>query len=1382
MEQELEGSVYNMHQPVVTRGEVSQRLDALVQQMKENATSSLSGMLVSGYRGTGKTFLVENYLQGIELTHPVLIARHYPQYQNIPYFGFKYCISNYLSKIYNQSGKNELHNFSERLSDYLGESRLLLIDYFPELSMFFGLESRYSVQSHLTIENQLYPAFKRLFEFLGDYYHSPVLFFTDDLQWIDASGINLLKYLLLNLPNRKLIWIGAYRLPQKKISLVGQLVEELRVKGKAIENIFLKGLNREEVKSFVELTLGASCHQDLTDICYKLTEGNPSQLQGLLETLRNSNLIWREGDKFQCQADAVITQYKGQKTKNILLDKVKKLSSDAYDVLCLTACVGRFDRDLILDWLKGDALKMNAIIEEAVEAGLLEAYEHELRFPEREFGEMIYNELSDSHKSELHFKIANLFYSRSIDRLNSTDMIMMATNFNQSIERVKSGGLLKRTAELNFKAGNILQKDKAYDQARYFFKMSAEMLKECPWEEVSELVWLVYMDRARIEYYMGDYDLAEIHLDYLLERINDPLKRSKVFELKVTINNHLGRYQKVVLILKESLKELGLELPLDEQKLHDEVSRLKSVLSEQEREQLNNLATNELAPDYSEAILKLLYVGGMSLHHNSDVLMTWAALQIILRANRDIPSVVKAIGYVSYGRMLIIAGDIEKGYEFGAKGLTINKALDDITLRCRVFGVYAFYIQTWMKDFSESKGLLEEAAEAGRKAGDLIGLYILKTHQLNLHIISGLPLKGLSQWDFDESYPGMELTYYITHYQKNLIRFLTGENSIFSIPRQNPSSLAGQLTIQEEKFYRNYVWARYYFLFGYYDLAAHAAEEAHANRKLQEASPLLPANLMTWFLAITQNWYNYPDSDRSKFKPRMEEVLRSFDLWKNYAPSNYRPTGLLLRAEWCRINGQKNHALECFQKSFAESGSNNYHRAVASELWAKFLLRENIGDVNAKNLLLTSVDGYNSWDGRTKAQQLTQQFGSLLSMDHNHFQSIDIETIQYELSGDMEVSSLVKKMMVLLLRISGSTRVVVELREDGGERILYDEMFLLPESDGKQCVTPTSAIMMALKSQNVVVMNDLNTQNIIPDIGDLQAQGVQSFLIIPVTISGHLTMGVYLENIFRKDWYVAERVRFVKIAANQGAVMIENARIHEHSVQLNDELRKEMTEKERLSSIIEAQKDAHLKALMQAQNNERNRIARDLHDSLGSLLSSVRLRFNGLQHDVSEKVPEKAQRYNDTLSLLDEAIHELRQISHNMVPVSLSRFGLRSALTSFVSQLNASGQLDVDLQILGMEERLPEEMEVHVYRICQELVQNVIKHSKATKLRVQIILHNDSLNILVEDNGIGMQKESITQGFGFNTIKSNVDLFKGTFDIESHPGNGCLILIDLPIL
>lgn len=1357
--------------------EASHQLDIIVRKTTENPADT-TGILVSGYRGTGKTWLVENYLQAIESSHPVLIARHYPQHQNIPYFGFKYCVSDYLGKVYSQASKSDLRTFSARLKDFLGEGIYLLLDYIPELSLILGEERSQNTQSHLKIENQLYPLFRRIFEFLSEYRHCPVYFFTDDLQWIDASGINLLKHLLLNLSNHQLVWIGAHRTPHSKTSMLGQLLEELRLKDFRIEHVHLNGLNADETAQFIAMTLEASASRAFVDTCHKLTAGNPSHLQALLESLRNSELIWREGDVLHCNAEAVIAQYQGQKTQTMLLEQVRRLSPAAYDVLCVTACMGRFDRQLILDWLGGDAGIMKSLLDEALDVGLLKAYEQDIRFSDMHVGEMIYDQLSDSRKLELHYKIANLLYARGVERLNRTDIIMMTTSFNQSLDRVKVDNRLRLIAELNYEAGKILEKDKAYDQARYFFKMSAEMLKECHWEEVKEQVWRVYMDRARIEYYLGDYDLAEIHLDYLLERIHDPLKRSKVFELKVTINNHLARYQKVVYILRESLAELGLALPLDEPGLHREVARLKVILSKQEEDP--GPIADAQPPEYSEAILRLLYVGGMSLHHTSDVLMTWAAMQIILRANRERPSVVKAIGYVSYGRMQIIAGDIDKGYEFGTKGLALNKALDDISLRCRVFGVFAFYIQPWKKDFSESYALLDEAADAGRKAGDLIGVYILKTHRLNLHIIAGLPLKGLSHWDFEESYPGMELTYYITHYQKSLIRFLTGESTVFSIPRQNPSSLAGQLTIKEEKFYRNYVWARYYFLFGHYNLAARTAEEADANRKLQEASPLVPANLLTWFLAVSQSWSSYPRQVRERLASRVENILNSFEVWQRHAPSNYHPTWLLTKAEWYRVIDHPD-AAAYYELSWQASGENIYLRAVTCELWAKFLLSRNAEDPFASTLLERAIESYEEWNAIAKSKQLRQQYAAVLKREAVCSESVDIETIQYELSGDMEVRSLIKKLMVLLLRISGSTRVTVELLEDARDRIAYDALSLFHEPYLKQSPIPGSMIRMVLKSHNPVIVDELRTEKGLHDMEDLQSRGVKSFLILPVTISGHVSMVVYLENVIKTNWYTPERVKAVRITANQGAVMIENARIHEHSVRLNENLRKEMTEKERLSSLIEAQQHAHMKALMQAQYTERKRMARDLHDGLGSLLSSVRLRFNGLQHEVFEKVPEKAARYRDSLQLLDEAIDELRQISHNMVPVSLSRFGLGPALHTFAAQVRAAGELEVDLQILGLEERLPEEIEVHVYRICQELVQNVIKHAQASKLRVQIIRHNDALNISVEDNGRGMIKDKVPRGFGFSTIQSNVDLFKGTFTIESQPGKGCLVLIDLPV-
>jgi signal transduction histidine kinase/predicted ATPase len=1384
MKNEFDHRLRDVRQKIFSLMERSTMLDTYIGQILSHDDHDLRGVLLSGHPGSGKTFFVENYLQKFDRQHPVLIARHHHQHRNIPYFGFKYCISDYLSKIYTRFNKTELQEFSGSMKEYLGESFPLLLDYIPELSLISGQESDYSQRSSLAVENQLYPLFKRLFEFLADHYQRTVFFFTDDLQWIDASGANLLKYLLLHLSPDKLVWIGASRTPYDRSGMLGQLAEELDLNNRRVANIVLKGLHKNEVEMVVETMLGNPCHEALTDICYNVSEGNLSHLQSMLENLTGTGHLWQVKGVWHCDPEVIKQQYTREKANRMLLGRMDNLAAPTYEVLSVIACMGRFNRRIIIDWLNGDVEKMNAVLDEARDAGFLGPDKNDIRFSEIPVGEMFYNALPTGRKSELHYKIAKLFYARGTDRLSGPEVILMATSFNQSVDRVKANGEQQLCAALNYKAGKISEQDNALEQSRSFYKMSAELLKDCSWDQVSELVTLVYMERARIEYYLGDYDLAEIHLDYLLERLADPVRRTKVFELKVIINNRLGRYRKVVRILKEILSELGLNLPLEESQLQQEVQHLKSLLSKKEKDPTEKVLNEALDESHRHAILKLLYVGGMGLHHTSDVLMTWAALQIILTSGENPHSVVKAIGYVSYGRMLIISGDIDKGFEFGLKGIAINNSLNDITLRCRVYGVYAFYIQPWKKAFSESNEWLTQAAIAGKKAGDLIGLYILKTHQLNLHLISGLPLRDVLPLDFEESYPGMELTYYITHYQMSLLKFLKGESAVFSMPRQDPSWLAGKLTVQEEKFYRNYVWARYYFLFGNYALATRSAQEAYDNRKLQEGSPLLPANLMIWFLSVTQSWTDQPEDNLPALHIKLQEVLQSFSIWQTHAPSNYKPAWYLLKAEYARIEEEYDAALEYYHQSAEASGANIYHLAVTNELLAKYLLTEPQKQEEGRVKLAEAIQCYHQWGGLAKVKQLTQQYQAILPVAHPYEHGMNIETLQFELSGDMEVASLVKKLLVLLLRISGSTHVILELVENSGERILYDSLSLLSIAAEKKPrpITnsiPVSMILMALKSQNTMVVNDLTAEKDFHDLEGMQERGVQSFLILPVTINGHLSMVIYLENTLAKDWYIQERVKSARITANQGAVIIENARIHERSIRLNEEIRKEMAEKERLATILEAQKDTHLKALIQTQNNERKRIARDLHDSVGSLLSSVKLRFNGLQDEFVRNVPEKTTKFTDAIKLLDDAIQELREISHTMLPESLSRFGLQSALETFVQQVNAPEQLDVDLQVLGLELKLPEEIEVAVYRICQELVQNVIKHAGASSMRIQIIHHKESLNIIVEDNGKGMVKNEISPGFGFRTIQSTVDLFRGTFAIESQPGKGSMVLVDI---
>ncbi|WP_137404979.1 AAA family ATPase [Echinicola rosea] len=1352
--------------------ELARKLDEFIGTPIQTGLSSPCGLIITGPSGVGKTHLIEHYINTHKDEYLLITISHLQQQRNIPYAGIKIGIGEFLRKVYRELTPDQFDVFSGQLKKKLGEHFPLLFDYIPELTLLLGKDTIPPTSPTPKVENQLYSLFTTLFGFLSDFLGKPFLVFTDNMQWMDGSSVNLLHYLLLRLSPQQLRLIGASRESKENILRVNQLMEWLNFETKTLEIIPLHGLRTEQTHSFLEEILGASVMPHLHRLFHKLCEGNPSYMQILAESLKAEKLIVRQKGKWSGNIDKIQRRYNGQNARDILWDRLKALSQPSLKLLTWLSCIGNYNQKVLLSLFESNEQLLRQSLQESLEMGLLTFQKGDYRFAETYIGEVIYDGIPLSEKANIHYLIGEHIIRRGLEILSSTEKVLVAQHFNQSLDLVKGKGHTLTCAKLNLEVAKLQKQDNGHEQARHFLKISSDLFKTLPWEEIKDHYWETNMERAKVEYYLGEYDLAEIHLDHLLERLLDQEKRTESYILKITINNHLGRYRKVVSILREALSELGLILPSSETTLQEAIKILKHEI-DNANQPLGN--SPRKARTNQHFILKLLYVGGMALHHTADTLMIWAALQIINRSQNSEDEGVKAIGYVSYGRMNIIAGNIDQGYQLGTQGLQINRYRKDLQYRCRVFGVFAFYIQPWKKAFDHSVALLNEGMDAGRKTGDLIGLYILKTHLFNLHFLSGRPIRSLLDFAFEESYPGMELTYYITHYQKSLIRYLCGERTFFSIPRQQPSWLAAKLTIQEELFYRNHVWARYYFLLGHYEQASHSAREANANRKLQEGSPLVPANQVLLFLSLTQNWHNLPPHKANHHLDELRDILAACDHWYHHAPENYAAIFWLLQAEWAKINDQPYHAVkELYQKSIHQAGKNHYDLALANELLAKYLLEKSENEDATKHLKI-AIQAYTAWEGIAKVKQLYQQYQVLLNEGAIHLEP-NIETVLRELSGDLELDPLCKKLMVLLMRITGTDSTAIEWIESNGDVLDQKKHALLPKTQHGAFV-PSGLMLMCHRTQMPLIVNDLAKESSFSEIATLKSRGVKSFLIQPININGYLSMVIYLENRYAKEHFTEDMTRWIRIIANQGGMIIENARTHERTLMLNQEISKEIEEKKQLISFIEQQKNNHLKDLIQTQEDERQRIAGDLHDSLGSLLSTIKIQLQGLQSFT--KSPSKSNL--DTLNKMDEAIEEVRRIAHNMSPVSLRRFGLPSALQTLIEHINASGKMFGELQILGLSERLPEHTELTIYRICQELVQNTLKHAQASHLHLQLINHGDSINITIEDNGAGMDQQKTSSGFGLLGIEAKVQMLKGTFNIESQLGKGFLAVIDIPL-
>lgn len=205
-----------------------------------------------------------------------------------------------------------------------------------------------------------------------------------------------------------------------------------------------------------------------------------------------------------------------------------------------------------------------------------------------------------------------------------------------------------------------------------------------------------------------------------------------------------------------------------------------------------------------------------------------------------------------------------------------------------------------------------------------------------------------------------------------------------------------------------------------------------------------------------------------------------------------------------------------------------------------------------------------------------------------------------------------------------------------------------------------------------------------------------------------------------------------------------------------------------IGDLLNQQETASYAAMLEGQDQERLRIARELHDRLGSTLAAVKLGIQG----------NPTTTYKQNLELVDNAIAEIRAVSHDLSGGNIERYGLLAALTELKHTLERSGNIAFDLYMEAMT--LPSSLQVPLYRIVQELVSNTLKHANASSIILQISEQQDHLNIIYEDNGRGFDLKNTTLGMGLENIRHRLSKWDGILEIDTHPGRGTIVIISIP--
>ncbi|MDP4261549.1 MAG: tetratricopeptide repeat protein [Bacteroidota bacterium] len=219
-----------------------------------------------------------------------------------------------------------------------------------------------------------------------------------------------------------------------------------------------------------------------------------------------------------------------------------------------------------------------------------------------------------------------------------------------------------------------------------------------------------------------------------------------------------------------------------------------------------------------------------------------------------------------------------------------------------------------------------------------------------------------------------------------------------------------------------------------------------------------------------------------------------------------------------------------------------------------------------------------------------------------------------------------------------------------------------------------------------------------------------------------------------------------------------------------------------LQAEVMKQQELAARAVIEAEEVERQRIARDLHDGIGQMMSAARMNLSAFESGITFSNEEQKHSFDAILDLIDDSCREVRLVSHNMMPNALLKNSLAAAIRDFTDKMDKKS-LEVHLYTEGVDERMDSNTETILYRVIQECVNNVIKHAGATTLDISVIRDKDGISATIEDNGKGFDTldKGKFEGVGLKNILTRIGFLKGTVEFDSAPGRGTAVSIHVPL-
>jgi predicted ATPase/class 3 adenylate cyclase len=1060
-------------------------LAVLLALFEQAAAGGTEFCMVSGYSGIGKSALVNEISKSLVRQNGYLIQGKFDQFQrNTPYSALAVAFRSLVQQLLAESDERR-QILRQKLLAAMAPNGQLLIDLVPDLELIIGPQPPVPELPRTEAQNRFHIAFLNFVRVITN--EQPLVIFLDDLQFSDASTLNLIQLLATARELTHLLVIGAYRSNEVDVGHPLRLALNEIQQSRSIHELPLRPLELASVEQLVADTLScdlATC-RELSELLHDRAQGNPFFLTEMLKALEKARAIVFVPDagRWRWDMDAVRRSGLAGNVLELMATNLRELAPATQRTLQLAACIGNtFDlrtlsiiRERSMDETGEEllpALQRHMVVPlhedyklvgKAAGAGgdvdgadLNPTY----RFQHDRVQQAAYALIDDEHKQAIHLSVGRLIRRHATAEEHDQRLIEIVGHLNEGRRFIDNPAERKELVRLNLAAGIRLQRASAYESAWGYLRVSHELLSADCWATDYDLTMALTMEIQQCAYLTKRYDEAESWIEQMLAHARTNLEKAEILSMRTRQYATTGKMEASIQAAIMGLSLLGMRIT-------DTPDRA-AVLREK-AEVKRNLAGRQIAdlisaPQLSDpakmvSIRLLMEIFPAAFLSGSGNLFPFLVLKSVNISLRNGNSPESAFAFAAYGMLLCGAlEDPALGYEFGKLAVAMNDRFDDIALKSRVIYVYTMFVHHWSNHWSSMTPWFRKGIESGYQSGDL--LYLAYSAQDCIIWDPKLDLETAAQQHADFLNIVRDCAYQdsldsgtlFLQMQRNCLGLTDGLCSMNDTSFDEQRCVDG---MRQRKFMTGIANYHIYkaeicFFYGHY---AEALAHVRVEDQLIASSMSLPQIVRFYivsFLTLAACLPGMGVAEKAQTLKRMQADLKRMTRWAAHCPANFLHLQLLMQAELARLDDRAEAALRLYEQAMDAARAGEFRRdeAMANELAARHLLAAGRRKA-AEGYLRAAQHLYERWGARRKVEHLQEEFAQLLRPQMTwpgdaerrsttsaevHSASLDMASVMkasQAISSEIELKQLWTTTMRVMLENAGGQRGCFVVRKDG---------------------------------------------------------------------------------------------------------------------------------------------------------------------------------------------------------------------------------------------------------------------------------------------------------------------------------------------------------------